>query len=92
MRKLLTIIIPTYNMQDYLCRCLDSLIVPDDMMKDLEVLVINDGSKDRSSEIAHSYQDRFPVTFRVIDKENGNYGFVRKPGSERSNRQIYQGA
>ncbi len=35
---------------------------------------MNDGSKDRSSEIAHSYQDRYPQTFRVIDKENGNYG------------------
>lgn len=74
MRKLLTIIIPTYNMQDYLGRCLGSLIVSDDIMQSLEVLVINDGSKDRSSEIAHSYQDRFPNTFRVIDKENGNYG------------------
>jgi len=40
----------------------------------LEVLVINDGSKDRSSEIAHSYQEKYPKTFRVIDKENGNYG------------------
>lgn len=74
MQKLLTIIIPTYNMQDYLGRCLDSLIVSDDMMQSLEVLVINDGSKDRSSQIAYSYQDRFPNTFRVIDKENGNYG------------------
>lgn len=74
MQKLLTIIIPTYNMQDYLKRCLDSLIVPSDQMDQLEVLVINDGSKDNSSHIAHSYQDRFPETFRVIDKENGNYG------------------
>lgn len=74
MSKLLTIIIPTYNMQDYLKRCLDSLIVPSDQMDQLEVLVINDGSTDNSSDIAHSYQNRFPETFRVIDKENGNYG------------------
>lgn len=43
-------------------------------MEALEVLVINDGSRDRSSAIAHSYADRYPQTFRVIDKENGNYG------------------
>lgn len=74
MEKTLTIVIPTYNMQDYLRRCLDSLIVPEEKMKQLEVLVINDGSKDNSSAIAHEYQDKYPGTFRVIDKENGNYG------------------
>lgn len=75
MNKLLTIVIPTYNMQDYLHRCLDSLILPDkDLMIRLEVLVVNDGSKDNSSAIAHEYADKFPDIFRVIDKENGNYG------------------
>lgn len=74
MEKILTIVIPTYNMQDYLRRCLDSLIVPEEQMQHLEVLVVNDGSKDNSSAIAHEYQDKFPDTFRVIDKENGNYG------------------
>lgn len=74
MEKILTIVIPTYNMQDYLRRCLDSLIVPEEQIKQLEVLVVNDGSKDNSSAIAHEYQDKYPGTFRVIDKENGNYG------------------
>jgi glycosyltransferase involved in cell wall biosynthesis len=40
----------------------------------VEVLVVNDGSKDRSSEIAHSYADRYPQSIKVIDKSNGNYG------------------
>ena len=74
MKKNLTIIIPTYNMEKYLHKCLDSLIINDEGMKQLEVLVINDGSKDSSSQIAHEYQDKYPDTFRVIDKENGNYG------------------
>lgn len=75
MHKTLSIVVPTYNMQDFLNRCLDSLVVHDEqLMKQLEVLVVNDGSKDQSSEIAHSYESRFPQTFRVIDKENGNYG------------------
>ncbi len=72
MDKILTIIIPTYNMEKYLRHCLDSLIVPN--MGKVEVLVINDGSKDSSSVIGHEYQDKYPQTFRVIDKENGNYG------------------
>ena len=74
MDKLLTIVIPTYNMQDYLRKCLDSLIVDELKMPLLEVLVINDGSKDSSSEIAHEYESRFPGIFRVIDKENGGHG------------------
>lgn len=69
---ILSIIIPTYNMEKYLRHCLDSLIVPN--MYKVEVLVINDGSKDSSSAIGHEYQDKYPQTFRVIDKENGNYG------------------
>ena len=74
MNKVLTIIIPTYNMEDYLRKCLESLIVSDENMERLEVLVINDGSKDFSSQIGHEYESRYPQTFRVIDKENGNYG------------------
>ena len=74
MNKILTIVVPTYNMQDYLNRCLDSLIVVPELMGQLEVLVINDGSKDNSSVIGHEYEARYPNTFRVIDKENGNYG------------------
>ena len=74
MDKLLTIVVPTYNMQDYLNRCLESLVIEPSLMEQLEVLVVNDGSKDNSSAIAHGYETKFPSTFRVIDKENGNYG------------------
>ena len=74
MEKTLSIIVPTYNMEKYLRKCLDSLIVSDENMQRLEVLVINDGSKDSSSQIAHEYEAKYPQIFRVIDKENGNYG------------------
>lgn len=73
--KLLTIVIPTYNMELYLDKCLKSLVLDDEtLMNKLEVLVVIDGSKDRSSDIAHKYQSSYPDTFLVIDKENGNYG------------------
>lgn len=73
MERLLTLIIPTYNMEKYLRMCLDSLIIGQ-RQEQFEVLVINDGSKDSSSTIAHEYEKKYPETFRVIDKENGNYG------------------
>ena len=83
MMKLLTIIIPTYNMEKYLRKCLSSLIVKDvDFMPMLEVLVIIDGATDRSSEIAHEYAKRYPETFQIIDKENGNYGSCVNKGLE----------
>ena len=75
MNKVLTIIIPTYNMENYLHRCLGSLVIKDEeLFETLEVLVINDGSKDLSSVIAHEYQEKYTSVFRVIDKDNGNYG------------------
>ncbi|ADE82830.1 hypothetical protein PRMUPPPA20_20780 [Xylanibacter ruminicola] len=75
MSKILSIVIPTYNMEKYLQRCLDSLVIEDRyLFEQIEILVINDGSKDRSLEIAQSYQEKFPSVFRAIDKKNGNYG------------------
>ena len=73
MRKILTIAIPTYNMERYIGRCLDSLLIYEGF-ENLQILVINDGSKDRSSEIAHQYAQEHPDSILVIDKENGNYG------------------
>lgn len=73
MEKLLTIIVPTYNMEKYLTHGLDSFLIKNNFDL-LEVLVVIDGGVDRSSEIAHCYQKRYPDVFKVIDKENGNYG------------------
>ena len=74
MEKLISIVIPTYNMERYLAKCLNTLVISEENMRLLEVLVINDGSKDASSRIAHEFEEKYPATFRVIDKENGNYG------------------
>lgn len=73
MSKLLSIIIPTYNMEALLPRCLDSLLV-DGALEHIEAMVVNDGSKDGSLAVAQSYQERFPDSVTVIDKPNGNYG------------------
>lgn len=74
MDKVLSIIVPSYNMEKYLEKCLSSLILPPEQMPRLEVIVVNDGSKDRTSEIAHRFADLHTGSFVVIDKENGHYG------------------
>ena len=72
--KVLTLIIPSYNMEEYLARCCESVLVEQEMMDRLEVIVVNDGSKDATSDIAHEFKRRYPETFNVIDKNNGHYG------------------
>lgn len=73
--KLLSIIIPSYNMEKYLDKCIQSCLVDDNGLRNqLDVIVVNDGSRDCTSEIAHSWAQKYPNIVRVIDKENGNYG------------------
>ena len=75
MNKILSIIVPSYNMEAYLPKCLGSLVINDKKLRQkLDVIVVNDGSKDRTSEIAHEFEAKYPSVFRVIDKENGHYG------------------
>lgn len=53
--KVLTVLVPTYNVEKYLRRCLDSLLLPE-VLEEIEVLVVNDGSKDGSADIARAYE------------------------------------
>ena len=73
MEKLLSIIIPSYNMEQLLPRCLDSLLASG-AGEAFEAIVVNDGSKDDTLKVALSFRDANPGCIRVIDKPNGNYG------------------
>lgn len=73
MNKILTVVIPTYNIENYINTCLDSFVIPE-ILEELEVLIVNDGSQDRSGELAEAYVRRYPQTFRMIKKENGGHG------------------
>lgn len=74
MEKILSIAIPTYNMEEYLPRCLNSLLENNYVITHLEIIIINDGSKDNSLKIAQDYQNKYPESIIIIDKKNGNYG------------------
>lgn len=81
MEKLLTIIIPTYNTEQYLSRCIDSLLIADFMDK-LEIIIIIDGSPDNSAKIGYRYEARYPQTIQVVDKPNGGHGSTINKGIE----------
>ncbi len=70
--KILSVLIPSYNMEKYLESCLTSLIIPSIDL--IEIIIINDGSTDRTSDIAHKFEHQYPNSIKVIDKRNGNYG------------------
>lgn len=72
--KILSVVIPTYNTELYMRRCLDSLTYDQKTLNELDVIVVNDGGTDQSSSIAHEYESKYPKSIRVIDKENGGHG------------------
>jgi glycosyltransferase involved in cell wall biosynthesis len=75
MQKLLTIVVPVYKVEPYINKCLDSLVLDNkDLMNQLEIIIVNDGTPDRSAEMSREYVKRYPATFRQIDKENGGHG------------------
>ena len=82
MDKILTIIIPTYNMSEYLDTCLKSLIIESNL---LEVLIINDGSKDNSLDIAKKYEKKYPHIFRTAKWQ---LWFLHQSWTKRSDRKI----
>lgn len=75
----LTVMVAAYNVEPWLDKCLRSLIDHRNASR-MEVLVVNDGSKDRTSEIAHKYEKATNGVVRVIDKENGGHGSTINTG------------
>lgn len=73
MKKLLTVVVPTYNVEKYIEQNLKSFAVKE-LLEELEVLIVNDGSTDSSVSIAEKYTKQYPDTFRIINKENGGHG------------------
>ncbi|WP_439444176.1 glycosyltransferase family 2 protein [Listeria aquatica] len=76
--KKLTIVVPSFNSEDYLARCLNSLV--EERSEHLEILIVNDGSTDRTGELAENYQREFPETVRVIHQANGGHGAAVNTG------------
>lgn len=73
-----SVIVPVYNVENYLAKCLDSLI--NQTHQNIEILVINDGSKDDSEKIIQEYAQKYPEKIRPFTKENGGLSDARNFG------------
>lgn len=69
--KLLSIAIPSYNSQDYMRKCIESLLPGGE---EVEILIVNDGSKDDTGKIADEYAKKYPTIVKAIHQENGGHG------------------
>lgn len=69
--KLLSIAVPCYNSQDYMRNCVDSLLEGGDLV---EILIVDDGSKDDTAKIADEYAAKYPNIVKAIHQENGGHG------------------
>lgn len=80
-QDLISVIVPIYNVEDYIRQCFDSLL--NQTYQNFEVLMINDGSPDNSASICQEYAAR-DSRFRYFEKENGGASSARNMGIERS--------
>ncbi len=71
MNKILSIAIPSYNAEAYMANCIESLLIGGD---DVEILIVNDGSKDGTAQIADEYAAKYPNIIRAVHQENGGHG------------------
>ena len=76
--KKVSVIIPVYNVENYLRKCLDSLV--NQTLKDIEIIVVNDGSPDNSQTIIDEYVKKYPKKVVSVIQENGGQGAARNTG------------
>lgn len=69
--KLLSVVVPCYNSEQYMKKCIDSLLIGGE---EVEIIIVNDGSADSTPEIANDYGSRYPDIVKVIHQENGGHG------------------
>ncbi|MCI9189655.1 MAG: glycosyltransferase family 2 protein [Lachnospiraceae bacterium] len=75
--KLLSIAIPCYNSEAYMRKCVDSLLVGGE---DVEIIIVNDGSRDGTAGIAEEYADKYPTIVKAVHQENGGHGAAVNTG------------
>ena len=85
--KYITFAVPCYNSQDYMRRCIDSLLPGGE---DVEILIINDGSTDSTAEIADEYETLYPNIVKAVHKENGGHGSGVNKGLEMASGLYYK--
>ncbi len=83
MKPKITIIIPVYNAEKYLHRCFKSIL--DNNYENIEIITVNDGSKDNSQMIINEYKEKYPNIFVPIEQENQGIGMARNNALSKAN-------
>lgn len=78
----ISVIVPVYNVEHYLAKCLDSLV--NQSLQNIEIIVVNDGSKDGSKNIIQEYSEKYPDKIKTFTKENGGLSDARNFGIDRA--------
>ena len=73
-----SVIVPIYNVENYIKKCLESLV--NQTLNELQIILVNDGSKDKSGNIAKEYADKFPEKIIYLEKKNGGLSDARNFG------------
>ncbi len=71
MKKILSVAVPCYNSESYMKRCIESLLVGGE---EVEIIIVDDGSTDRTGEIADSYARKYPKICKAVHQKNGGHG------------------
>lgn len=79
----ISVIIPVYNTEKYIKKCLDSLV--NQTMNNIEIIVVNDGSIDHSEEIIKKYEEKYKNMIKYFKKENGGLSEARNYGIRKAN-------
>lgn len=77
-RALISVIVPVYNVEEFLESCVDSILTQS--YKNIEIILVNDGSTDGSGDICDRYSEEKPDQIRVIHKKNEGLNFARRDG------------
>ncbi|MBQ2938166.1 MAG: glycosyltransferase [Clostridia bacterium] len=81
--KKVSLIVPVYNSEKYIGKCLDSIL--NQTYTNLEILVINDGSKDNSQEVINNYKEKYPDKIVAIEQSNKGVAITRNESIKRAN-------
>lgn len=87
-KKILSISIAAYNVENFLEQTLISLL-KEEVLNDIEVIIVNDGSKDKTLEIGLEYQKKYPDTVCIINKENGGHGSTINAGIKKASGKYF---
>lgn len=73
-KKILSVSVAAYNSEATLRKTISSFVSDPELLEQIEIIIVNDGSSDNTSIIAHEFKTAYPNTVIVIDKQNGGYG------------------